>query len=134
MVAALTFVDIDANHKYHDFAGVQGWVLFITKFILYGFFTYCYADTLPKLEKRSQPYLKKLFILSSGYLLAVPISILSTYMFAPYERQFVFDFLSHFLIFSTNLFMLYEVSYKGSSWFAANLDAMGLLPIAKIGK
>jgi len=132
MVAALTFVDVDANHKYHDFSGVQGWVLLIAKLVLWGFFIYCYNETLPKVEKRSQPYMKKLCLLSSAYLLAVPISILMTFLFAPYERQFVFDALSHSLIFAANIFMLYEVSYKGSSWFAANLDAMGLLPTAMV--
>ena len=41
----------------------------------------------------------------------------------------IFDLLSHLLMFSTNIFLLYEVSYKGSSWARGNLDAVGLLPM-----
>jgi hypothetical protein len=35
MVSALTFVDVDANHKYHDFAGIQGWVMMVCKLALF---------------------------------------------------------------------------------------------------
>lgn len=40
IVSALTFIDIDATHKYHDFSGVQGWVLFATKVALWTYFAY----------------------------------------------------------------------------------------------
>ena len=38
VVTALTFIDIDASHKYHDFAGVQGWVLFFIKLFIWVYF------------------------------------------------------------------------------------------------
>ena len=44
IVAALTFVDIDASHKYHDFAGVQGWVLFFLKLVIYAYWLWCMYD------------------------------------------------------------------------------------------
>ena len=80
------------------------------------------------MPKRSKPYYKKMAIVSTCYLLSIPMSILMTYQFAPYDRKFVFDLVSHSLMFITNVFLLYEFSYKGSSWFAANLDALGILP------
>ena len=40
LIAAFTFIDIDASHKYHDFAGIQGWVLFTVKLLTYLFFVY----------------------------------------------------------------------------------------------
>jgi len=56
MVAALTFLDVDANHKYHDFAGIQGWVLLITKLVLWVIFAYLHATNQNKVEKRSKSY------------------------------------------------------------------------------
>ena len=40
LVAALTFIDVDSQHKYHDFAGIQGWVLLVTKLLLWFYFVY----------------------------------------------------------------------------------------------
>ena len=45
VLIALTFVDIDASHKYHDFAGIQGWCLFAIKSVLYAYFSYCIYDS-----------------------------------------------------------------------------------------
>ena len=41
---ALTFVDVDAYHKYHDYAGIQGWGLFVVKIIVYAYFLYLIWD------------------------------------------------------------------------------------------
>ena len=48
MLVVFTFVDIDAFHKYHDFAGVQGWCLVILKTMIYAWFAYCIWDTREK--------------------------------------------------------------------------------------
>mmetsp|Transcript_24566 Transcript_24566/g.30644 ORF Transcript_24566/g.30644 Transcript_24566/m.30644 type:complete len:157 (+) Transcript_24566:663-1133(+) len=45
IIVALTFVDVDASHKYHDFAGVQGWCLLAVKTFLYLYFIWCYCDS-----------------------------------------------------------------------------------------
>jgi len=45
LVSALTFIDDDSQHKYHDFAGVQGWVLLATKMLLWIYFVYTYFKT-----------------------------------------------------------------------------------------
>ena len=50
MVSALTFIDVDATHKYHDFSGVQGWVLFLTKVLLWAYFAYQHKETSKKIE------------------------------------------------------------------------------------
>lgn len=44
ILTALTFVDIDASHKYHDFSGVQGWCLFVLKLVVFAYFSYCIWD------------------------------------------------------------------------------------------
>lgn len=128
VVSGLTFIDIDETHKYHDFAGVQGWVLFAVKLCLWLYFSYCFIETRETISARKKSYLKLLFISGSSYLLAVPICMLATFMFAPYERQFVFDLLSHTFMFASNTFLLYSVSYSKSAYAKAALDALGILP------
>ena len=45
VITALTFVDVDASHKYHDFAGIQGWILFTIKMAIWAFFIYRHRQT-----------------------------------------------------------------------------------------
>jgi hypothetical protein len=40
MITALTFVDDDEYHKYHDFSGVQGIILVVLRFIIFFAFLY----------------------------------------------------------------------------------------------
>ena len=40
VLAAMTYIDIDASHKYHDFAGIQGFALIIMKFCIFGYYLY----------------------------------------------------------------------------------------------
>jgi hypothetical protein len=44
-IAALDFLDVDAAHKYHDFAGIQGWFLLATKFLVLAAFIYKVIET-----------------------------------------------------------------------------------------
>jgi hypothetical protein len=42
ILAALTSIDMDAHHKYHDFSGVQGIVLLVLRLCLFAYFMYLY--------------------------------------------------------------------------------------------
>ena len=79
----------------------------MTKVLLWFYFVYAYLKTKRQIEKRSHAYFHYLFLLSTCYMLAVPVSILITFVFEPYERQQVFDVVSHTLMFATNVFLLY---------------------------
>ena len=94
ITAALTFVDVDASHKYHDFSGVQGWVLFLLKMIIYAYYLWCIYETKKKADRKQMKYIITLFNLSSSYLLAIPMTILICFMFAPSERQYMYCLLS----------------------------------------
>ena len=41
---ALSFIDGDAYHKYHDFQGWAGFGLLISKFVLVGIYFYFYSN------------------------------------------------------------------------------------------
>lgn len=51
MIAALTFVDVDASHKYHDFGGMQGIILVIMRMLIYTGFLICLLNTKEKVKK-----------------------------------------------------------------------------------
>ena len=133
VISALTFIDLDSAHKYHDFAGVQGIGLIVLKGCLFSYWLWCYIDTKQQLQRRQKKYFEMLLTFSIIYMLAIPISICSTFMFAPYERQYVYTALSQILMFTANLMLLYQVSGKKSAYQAANLDSLGLLPMGGFG-
>merc|ERR1740139_335 len=74
---------MDASHKYHDYAGVQGWCLVVLKTILMCYFLYCIYDSKEQSSKVRdvQKYLNQLCGLGSSYLLAVPVSVFISFMF-----------------------------------------------------
>ncbi len=41
VLAAMTYLDVDAHHKYHDYSGIQGWVLITFKLCIFLYFLYC---------------------------------------------------------------------------------------------
>ena len=62
------------------------------------------------------------------YLSAVPIAIFCAFMCAPYNRQFVFTFLSQVIhLFATAVLYL-QFAWKKSGYKIGNLDAGGILP------
>ena len=81
VLGALTYVDLDASHKYHDFAGVQGLVLFVVKLLIWFYFLYAWSKSSKELERRSQPYFKKLLYVGSSHLLALPVAIMVTWFY-----------------------------------------------------
>ena len=87
ILVALTFVDMDASHKWHDFAGVQGWCLFVLKTILFAYFAYCVYDSKSQSKKLDdKKYLDTLLKMGASYLLAIPITVLISFMYYEYER------------------------------------------------
>lgn len=52
IIASLTFLDIDASHKYHDFSGAQGWCLVGLKVVLFLYFLWCYCEAKGMSKKR----------------------------------------------------------------------------------
>jgi hypothetical protein len=53
VLCALTYVDIDAYNKFHDFAGVQGWVLLVLKLLIFAYYQYVVQTTKSAIPKRS---------------------------------------------------------------------------------
>jgi len=109
MIAALDFVDIDDAHKYHDFAGLQGYFLIGAKLLVLAYFLYRIRDTKleNKLGKRSLEYFMLVFKIGTLYLCAIPIAILTCYSCSAYNRQFVFVFIKEAIMKVTICFLFW---------------------------
>lgn len=124
----MSFVDIDASHKYHDYAGVQGWCLVALKTILFIYFSYCIYDSKQKAKqnKNQLEYIMTLFVLGTCYLMAIPASVIITFIYEPYERQYVFTLTSETAMFAVNAAMFYMLSSSKSSYRRTSTDDVGL--------
>jgi len=71
-------------------------------------------------------YLGSLSWIGALYILAVPAAVLVSFLFEPYERQYVFALVSETAMFAANVALLYLVAAKQSSYRKTNLDEAGL--------
>jgi len=56
MCGALSYIDQDAHHKYHDFHGWVGCALVLIKFIIAGIFAWFAAYNNEKIKKQAKPF------------------------------------------------------------------------------
>jgi hypothetical protein len=101
-LAAMTYIDVDAYHKYHDFAGIQGWVLMFLKLGLFGYYLWCILDNRSKIPNRAKGFYKAFVTFGTAYMLSVPLTIFASYLFPPYQRQYVYTI-------TTNLVQLVSI-------------------------
>jgi Rhodopsin-like GPCR transmembrane domain len=132
VLAAMTYVDFDAHHKYHDFAGVQGWVLIVFKLGLFAYYLYCIRSNRDKIPRRSEKFFKSFTILGTMYMLSVPFTIFASYFFQPYNRQYIFTLTTNFVQLISTALMIYQQSSTQSHYFKASLNAQGILPTGKL--
>jgi hypothetical protein len=130
MIAALDFVDIDDAHKYHDFAGLQGYFLIGAKFVVLAYFLYRVRDTklTPRIGKRQVEYLTLIFKLGALYLAAIPIAIFTCWMCSAYNRQFYFVFVKEAIMKATICTLFYQLWGKKTAYHKGNMDSLGVLP------
>lgn len=73
MIVGLSYIDYDQYNKFHDYGGIQGFVLIIFRMILYSIFLFGCYDTLKTTNKNQTKFIKNLRASTSLYLLAFPI-------------------------------------------------------------
>ena len=123
VLVALLFVDMDASHKYHDFSGIQGWCLVVLKTLLFAYFFYCQHATKKECKKMEQKaYLTSLLTLGAAYMLAVPFCVVLTFVFEPWERQYIYTLSTELIMFGANATMFYLLSSKRSTYRKSSTD------------
>ena len=128
VLAAMTYIDFDAQHKYHDYAGIQGFVLIGFKFGIFAYYLYLFLQTKDSIPNRAQSFYRQFVLLGGIYMLAVPFTIFASYFFEPYNRQYLFTLTSNFMQLASNAFMIYQQSSTRSNYFKASLNNQGILP------
>jgi hypothetical protein len=86
MFGALSFVDQDAYHKYHDFHGWVGYGLIVAKFILCGVFFYFYVNCKDHVRKHSAAFYQQVLTLGLIYLMSDPTVILTSFFLDEWNR------------------------------------------------
>ena len=61
-------------------------------------------------------------MLGASYLLAVPISVLVSFMFEPYERQYTYTLVSEMGMFAANASLFYLLSNPKSTYRQSSTD------------
>ncbi|CDW71798.1 integral membrane protein gpr180-like [Stylonychia lemnae] len=131
VLAAMTYVDLDAHHKYHDFAGVQGWVLILFKVGLFAYYIYCVCQNIEKIPKKSTRFHRVFTLLGCVYMLNVPLTIIACYFFQPYNRQFLYTMSTNVVQAITLGSMLQQQSSNKSGYKKASMESDGILPMNK---
>ena len=80
LVASLTLLDKDEYHKYHDYSGVQGFVLVVLRLIMFGVFIYGIQLTKTDIKKTHENFLRLFSISGSFYVLSFPILYFVSYI------------------------------------------------------
>ncbi|CAI2370389.1 unnamed protein product [Moneuplotes crassus] len=131
LIGALTYVDDEEHHKYHDFGGVQGVILMILRLIIFGVFVYGIKDTSNSADRKQKSFLWSLTITATTYILSFPtLWIISMFM----DRYVINRFIT-FGTYSAQAFaayyILHQLTKKGSSYYKASHKSKTLLPGAK---
>ena len=81
VLAAVTYIDVDAYNKYHDYSGIQGWVLILLKLGIFGFYLWTVCFNSNRIPKRSLHFYRVFIIIGGLYMMTVPIAIFTTFLF-----------------------------------------------------
>ena len=87
LIGGLIFLDNEEHHKFHDYQGIQGWLLVIFRFILYAGFIFGIVSTKNNVnDKKKKNFLGFLSISGSIYFLSMPMFVITCNMMAPYNQ------------------------------------------------
>ena len=131
LIGALTYIDDDEHHKYHDFGGVQGVIMVVLRLIIFTVFVYGIRDTGKSANQKQKQFLWSLTIAASIYILSFPFLWLCSMNMQRYT-------INRFITFGTfaaqafaAYYILHQLTRKGSSYYNASHKSKTILPGAK---
>mmetsp|Transcript_10908 Transcript_10908/g.12366 ORF Transcript_10908/g.12366 Transcript_10908/m.12366 type:complete len:415 (+) Transcript_10908:101-1345(+) len=131
LIAALTYVDDDEHHKFHDFGGVQGAILMLIRLIIFGVFIYGVRDTGKSANIKQKAFLWSLTVAASIYILSFPL----LWIISMNLHRYIINRFITFGTYSAQAFAAYwilsQLTKKGSSYYKASHKSKTLLPGAK---
>ena len=63
-----------------------------------------------------------MLLIGSTYMLSIPLTVLTTHIFEPYERQYVYILQSQSMMFTASFGMFWFFTSRRSSYKSINLD------------
>ena len=114
LFGALTYIDQDAYHKYHDYSGWVGYCLVGAKLTLVAVFFYFYSHTAPLIKKDSKHFYNQIIKIGLLYLLSDPLILLSSFFLEEYNRQFYFRLMDQSMHIFIQAYLFWQMRSKHS--------------------
>lgn len=83
MIAVLTIIDKDEKHKYHDYGGVQGFLIVLARIGLFAGFLIGLCKTKQHLSKKQHGFLRGLGVSGTLYMMSFPLFYILSYIVEP---------------------------------------------------
>ena len=131
MITALTFVDDDEHHKYHDFSGIQGGIIVGLRMILFAAYSYGFYTTYTEASKKKKDAIWRFGMIATVYILSYPVLWTISIFFPPHLRRRMIT-TTHFMIqIGAIYYLMVQFSGKGTSYYKASEKSAGILPGTK---
>ena len=128
VMGCLTYVTKGSATKYHDFAGIQGWVLVFFRLCLYtGFVVGCWLSQSDVKQGQIKGFYRTILVCGSAYLLGFPLLMIFTATCASQWQQTVMHIGSLLVNFISLGLMLYWFQSKGE-YYRASIRSSTILP------
>ena len=99
---------------------------------LFGYYYYCISQNRDKIPNRAKSFYKAFVTFGILYMLSVPLTIFASFLFPPYQRQFVYTLTTNLVQLISIGMMIYQQSSSRSGYFKASLNSQGILPTGKL--
>lgn len=127
MMGALTYIDQDAHHKYHDFHGWVGVAYISLKLLVTAVFVYFYSHTAAKVKKQSESFFRQVAIIGLIYLLSDAVIILSSYLLLECNRKWYYRAVDQSIHVLIQAYLLVQMR-SARSGFTKSVNEMTSLP------
>lgn len=97
-------------------------ILLVLRVILFGYFLYCYFQHKEQIPKRSVSIYRIFLILGIAYFSIVPVSLLLTYLYPPFQRQYLYTLVSNMGQVIAAGILLYQQSSTRTGYFKASIS------------
>ncbi|CDW87269.1 integral membrane protein gpr180 [Stylonychia lemnae] len=132
IVGGLIFIDNEEHHKFHDYSGIQGFMLCFMRILLFMGFIYGLYQTRKEIkDQRKLEYMRQLLLSGSLYFLSLPFFLLLCNLLSPYNQQLFFVFSTFFTQLLSFILLLYQFGTKRSKYHQASYQSDTVLPQSK---
>ena len=131
LIGILTVIDNGEAHKYHDFAGFQGFLLILIRIGIFGYFLFKVQETMKEVPQKNLRFMKGFIVSASIYILSFPLFWFVSYMLNPHMRLKFIYFGNLFMQMAAIIILVNQITKKESTYNKASMRSQGILPNSK---